>query len=143
MNNISNINSSRGGDTDLFNNDLRDTVMYYQTTLRNIGLFTSIGIAVFTFSNFFATSYFPKKQGLIRTSVRMLAICIIISVCFMCYHLDREIVSILDKISGVKNTDIIDVTSWHNLLRFIFVVEIMILCVCVFATYHHFFNKKP
>lgn len=142
MNNISNIKSSHSGDADLFNNDLRDTVMYYQTTLRNIGLFTSIGIAIFTFSNFFATSYFPNKHGLVRTSVRMLAICIIIAACFMCYHLDREIVSILGKISRVKNTDIIDVTSWHNLLRFIFFVEIMILCVCVFATYYHFFNKK-
>ena len=133
---------SHNGNSDLFNNDLRDTVMYYQTTLRNIGLFTSIGIAIFTFSNFFATSYFPKKKGLIKTSVRMLSISIFIAACFMCYHLDREIVSILGKISRVKNTDIIDVTSWHNLLRFIFFVEIMILCVCVFATYYHFINKK-
>ena len=50
----SNINSNNDNSNNNinFSGILKDTLMYYQTTLRNVGLYTSISIALFTFSKF-------------------------------------------------------------------------------------------
>lgn len=125
-----------------FNENLHDTVMYFHTALRNIGLFTSIAIAIFTFSNFFAVSYFKNQRVIVRTAVRLLAVFILMGTCWMCYSINRNLTSIIDKFPGVKNSSIINIHHWHNLLIFIFIIEIFILIACIFATYQHFINKK-
>lgn len=125
-----------------FNENLRDTVMYFHTALRNIAVYTTMAIAIFTFSNFFAVSYFKNQRVIVRTAVRLLAVFILMGTCWMCYSISRNLTSIIDKFPGVKNSSIINIQHWHNLLFFIFIIEIFILIACIFATYQHFINKK-
>lgn len=125
-----------------FNENLRDTVMYFHTALRNIAVYTTMAIAIFTFSNFFAVSYFKNQRVIVRTAVRLLSVFILMGTCWMCYSINRNITSIIDKFPDVKNSSIINIHHWHNLLIFIFIIEIFILITCIFATYQHFNNKK-
>lgn len=125
-----------------FNENLHDTIMYFHSALRNIGLYTSMAIAIFTFSNFFAVSYFKNQRVIVRTAVRLLAVFILMGTCWMCYSINRNLTSIIDKFPDVKNSSIINIHHWHNLLIFIFIIQIFILIACIFATYQHFINKK-
>jgi len=125
-----------------FNDNLRNTVMYFHTTLRNIGLYTSVAIAIFSFSNFFAVSYFHKKRVIVRTAVRMLAVFILMGCCWMCYTLDRNLQAMIKEFDGVNNSSIINIHDWRMLLIFIFIIVIFILITCIFATYQHLINKK-
>lgn len=135
-------NGHDNGHDEQFNENLHDTIMYFHTALRNIGLYTSMAIAIFTFSNFFAVSYFKNQRVIVRTAVRLLAVFILIGTCWMCYSINSNLTLIIDKFPAVKNSSIINIHHWHNLLIFIFVIEIFILVACIFATYQHFINKK-
>jgi len=126
-----------GGGADLkFDGNIKDTVMYYQTTLRNVGLYTSVSVALFTFSKFFAdTLQYNSKT--IRIFIRLLSIFVLGISSYMCYNLYND-VSNLKKYTNLhnnNNTKLIDIDNWHNLLLFVLFVLIVLLFICIYVFY--------
>jgi len=110
--------------------------MYYQTTLRNVGLYTSVSVALFTFSRFFAETQYnsTKLAGIL---IRPLSIFILAISCYMCYNLYND-VSNLKKYTNLhnnNNTKLIDIDNWHNLLLFVLFVLIVLLFICIYVFY--------
>ena len=133
---INNAGGGVGGGGDLkFDGSIKDTIMYYQTTLRNVGLFTSVSVALFTFSRFFAdTLQYNSKT--IRILIRLLSIFVLGISCYMCYNLYND-VSNLKKYTNLynNNSKLIDIDNWHNLLLFVFFVLIALLFICMYVFY--------
>lgn len=133
-----NIGADSGGDGDdlKFDGNIKDTIMYYQTTLRNVGLYTSVSVALFTFSKFFAdTLQYNSKT--IRILIRLLSIFVLVISCYMCYNLYND-VSNLKQYTNLHNTNnskLIDIDNWHNLLLFVFFVLIALLFICIYVFY--------
>ena len=124
-----------GGGALKFDGNIKDTIMYYQTTLRNVGLFTSVSVALFTFSKFFAdTLQYNSKT--IRIFIRLLSIFVLGISSYMCYNLYND-VSNLKKYTNLhnNNTKLIDIDNWHNLLLFVLFVLIVLLFICIYVFY--------
>ena len=119
-----------------FDGSIKDTIMYYQTTLRNVGLYTSVSVALFTFSKFFAdTLQYNSKT--IRIFIRLLSIFVLGISSYMCYNLYND-VSNLKKYTNLhnnNNTKLIDIDNWHNLLLFVLFVLIVLLFICIYVFY--------
>lgn len=124
-----------------FSGILKDSVMYYQTTLRNVGLYTSISIALFTFSKFFADNYLFKDAGVIKVIVRILATLVLIVSMYISFHLYIDF-SKLKNFENINDSNTIVISSWVNLLFFIFFIQIFLLIVYIFVSHQHFTNKK-
>ena len=124
-----------------FTGVLKDAAMYYQTTLRNVGLYTSISIALFTFSKFFADNYLFKNSGIIKVIVRLLAALVLIVSMNILFQLYNDF-SNLKNIENINISDTIAIAAWFNLLYFIFFIQIFLLFVYLFVSYQHFTNKK-
>lgn len=126
-----------GGAGDLkFDGSIKDTIMYYQTTLRNVGLYTSISVALFTFSRFFADTQYnsTKLAGIL---IRPLSIFILAISCYMCYNLYND-VSNLKQYTNLHNTNnskLIDINNWHNLLLFVLFILIALLFILIYIFY--------
>ena len=124
-----------------FSGILKDSVMYYQTTLRNVGLYTSISIALFTFSKFFADNYLFKDSGIIKVIVRILAALVLIVSMYISFYLYIDL-SNLKQYENIEDSHTIVIKSWINLLIFIFFIQILLLIVYIFVSHQHFTNKK-
>ena len=125
-----------GGGALKFDGSIKDTVMYYQTTLRNVGLYTSVSVALFTFSRFFAETQYnsTKLAGIL---IRPLSIFILAISCYMCYNLYND-VSNLKQYTNLHNTNnskLIDINNWHNLLLFVLFVLIVLLFIFIYVFY--------
>lgn len=133
-----NIGADIGGDGDdlKFDGNIKDTIMYYQTTLRNVGLYTSVSVGLFTFSRFFAETQYnsTKLAGIL---IRPLSIFILAISCYMCYNLYND-VSNLKQYTNLHNTNnskLIDIDNWHNLLLFVLFVLIALLFIFIYVFY--------
>ena len=127
--------SGEDGDDLKFDGSIKDTIMYYQTTLRNVGLYTSVSVALFTFSKFFAdTLQYNSKT--IRILIRLLSIFVLGISCYMCYNLYNDVTN-LKKYTNLHNNNskLIDIDNWHNLLLFVFFVLIALLFICMYVFY--------
>lgn len=124
-----------------FSGILKDSVMYYQTTLRNVGLYTSVSIALFTFSKFFADNYLFKDSGIIKVIVRILAALVLIVSMYISFHLYIDL-SNLKQYENIEDSHTIVIKSWINLLIFIFFIQILLLIVYIYVSHQHFTNKK-
>lgn len=136
INNIGAGGAGGVGASDLkFDGNIKDTIMYYQTTLRNVGLYTSVSVALFTFSKFFAdTLQYNSKT--IRILIRLLSIFVLGISCYMCYNLYNDVTN-LKKYTNLHNNNskLIDIDNWHNLLLFVFFVLIALLFICMYVFY--------
>ena len=136
-------NNINNNDHNKFSGILEQSLMYYHTTLRNVGLYTSISIALFTFSKFFADSYHYNTK-LIRILIRLLSIFVLSIACYMCFNLYRDILNLNKFHPKMVENNLIDVDNWQSLLIFIFIILFSLLMVCCYAFFvdilHNRFN---
>lgn len=111
---------------------LKNTLMYYQTTLRNVGLYTSISIALFSFSKFFV-EYHHYNSKFIRICIRLLSIFVLSCACYICFNLYRDINNLRTFNPSIDTNKIIDVEKWHQLLIFILIVLSTLLLICIYV----------
>ena len=119
-----------------FDGSIKDTVMYYQTTLRNVGLYTSVSVALFTFSRFFAETQYNSTR-LAGILIRPLSIFILAISCYMCYNLYNDVSNLKQytNLHNTTNSKLIDIDNWHNLLLFVLFVLIVLLFICIYVFY--------
>tara|TARA_B100000902_G_scaffold399823_1_gene472803 strand:- start:5266 stop:5757 length:492 start_codon:yes stop_codon:yes gene_type:complete len=125
-------NNSNNNEDVKFSGILKATLMYYHTTLRNVGLYTSISIALFTFSKFFADTH-RYNTKFIRIIIRLLSIFLLSVACYMCFNLYLDILN-LDKFNPkMLENNLIDINKWHYILIFVFIILFTLLLVCCFV----------
>tara|TARA_Y100000591_G_scaffold328689_1_gene355654 strand:- start:201 stop:647 length:447 start_codon:yes stop_codon:yes gene_type:complete len=113
-------------------------LMYYQSTLRNIGIFTSISIALFTFTSFFAGNYLYKDARYMKIIVRLLAFLVLLISIYIAGHLFIDIQNLKKYIDVKKNSNIINIDSWQFLIIFIIIFLVILFGIYLFVVRHHF-----
>lgn len=113
-------------------------LMYYQSTLRNIGIFTSISIALFTSTSFFAGNYLYKDARYMKIIVRLLAFLVLLISIYIAGHLFIDIQNLKKYIDVKKNSNIINIDSWQFLIIFILIFLVILFGIYLFVVRHHF-----
>lgn len=99
--------------------------MYYHTSLRNIGLYTSISLALLAYSR-----VYRDKNNFYNLIILFAAIIINIVALLINLYLTRDIKDYLRK---MKKTDEKEFQQWLNLLKIILFVNISLLFLSSFT----------
>jgi len=73
----------------------KDALMFYQTSFRNVGLFTTISLALLGYSRFYR-----DKNTIYNISFIIISLVFILCSCYICYYLVKDLENIhknLDK----------------------------------------------
>lgn len=104
----------------------------FHTSLRNVGLFTSVSFAALTYSRY----YRSKNDNLYNISL------IIISIAFIITSIIISIFLISDFITGINdlklknnNKNYYKTEKWLNIPYFVSVIEFLILLLALFTLY--------
>tara|TARA_R110002012_G_C11440910_1_gene590591 strand:- start:274 stop:699 length:426 start_codon:yes stop_codon:yes gene_type:complete len=113
----------------IMSEDLKNIMMYYHTSLRNVGLFSTLSISLFTFSLFF-----HKKNNLIATTIlHFISLLSLIISIFIAYYLSHDLEYFIIRNKEFHKTNSSIVNKWHSLsqyvLYFIFVLILIFLYV--------------
>ena len=100
----------------------RDLLMYYQTTLRNTGLFTTLSFAALSYSR-----YYRGKGHLFNVSL------IIVSMIFMTITLILARYLVEDSIKWKKEINTKSIDKYLLLPRVIFVVNALLLVLAFYT----------
>ena len=107
------------------NNKDKNIRMYYQTSLRNIGLYTSISLALLGYSR-----VYRDKNNLYNLIILFAAIIINLVALLINLYLTRDLKSYLRR---MKKTDENEFQQWLNLLKMILFVNISLLFLSSFT----------
>lgn len=107
------------------NNKDKNIRMYYQTSLRNIGLYTSISLALLGYSR-----VHRDKNNLYNLIILFAAIIINLVALLINLYLTRDLKSYLRR---MKKTDENEFQQWLNLLKMILFVNISLLFLSSFT----------
>ena len=121
---------------------LQTFIMYYHTIIRNVGLYTSISVALFTLTKLISDNYFYKKSRIIKTFIRIISILILLLALYMCFNLFLEVNNMKKNSDILQNNSFININSWYIILILILFILSMFLFICIFVTYKHFVNKN-
>lgn len=107
------------------NNKGKNIRMYYHTSLRNIGLYTSISLALLGYSR-----VYRDKNNLYNLIILFAAIIINLVALLINLYLTRDLKSYLRK---MKKRDETEFQQWLNLLKIILCVNISLLFLSSFT----------
>ena len=93
----------------------KDLLMFYQTSLRNVGLFTSISLALLGYSRFYRGKNKIYNVAFIILSLAILVCAIIIS---------KYLIQDLEKMS--KKVDTTYLEKWVALPKYIMVINVLV-----------------
>lgn len=102
----------------------KDIIMMYHTTIRNIGLYTSISLAVLAYSRAHREKNFIRNVAGIIISIAIISIAIFIN-----YYLYKDIQLFS------KKTELIVMDKWITLLPFIGLLQSFIVLLNLFTLY--------
>ena len=102
----------------------KDIIMMYHTTIRNIGLYTSISLAALAYSRAYRGKGFLRNIAGIIISICIISIAISIN-----YYLYKDIQHFSEKI------DITVIDKWTTLLPFIAIIQIVIILMNLFTLF--------
>ena len=132
------INDNNNNNINIFNDKIKNILMYYQTTLRNVGLYTTLSISIFTLSRFFKNYY--SYQSLF---LRLLSFIILIVAILICkFLLDDVFILFKDYSNNYKNHEVVTLEKWSNLLFFIYFVLTLILLIFITTFIYDLNNNK-
>tara|TARA_Y100000591_G_scaffold327445_2_gene351936 strand:- start:1167 stop:1637 length:471 start_codon:yes stop_codon:yes gene_type:complete len=117
-------NSNSNSNTEIMSDDLKNILMYYQSVLRNIGVFSTLSITLFTFSFFF-----HRKNKLIATCLHIISFIMLIIVFFIAHFLSYDINIILKKNIDFYTQNKIIIDKWMNIIKIIYYFLIALLIV--------------
>jgi len=103
----------------------KDIIMMYHTSIRNIGLYTSISLAALAYSRAYRGKGFLRNIAGIMISICLISIAISIN-----YYLYKDI----DHFSKKIEVPIID--KWAALLPFIGLIQLFIVIINLFTLYN-------
>lgn len=117
-------NSNSNSNTEIMSDDLKNILMYYQSALRNVGVFSTLSVTLFTFSFFF-----HKKNKLIATGLHFISFFLLIIVFVIAHFISYDINSIFNKNNNfyTKNKNVID--RWRLVIQIIYYFLISLLIV--------------
>ena len=103
----------------------KDIIMMYQTTIRNVGLYTSISLATLAYSRAYRDKGFLRNIAGIIISICIISIAISIN-----YYLYKDIEHFSKKI------ELTVIDKWATLLPFIGIMQIFIVLLNLFTLYN-------
>ncbi len=138
---MNNNNLNKKNQPEVMSNNLKNIMMYYHTAYRNIGLFTTLSITLFTFSLFF-----KKKDNLVMTTIlHLISISSLVFASFIGKYTQLDMNSFKGNYN--KNTDSEDLTyieKWSNLLKYTFYFDIILILIFIYVIFNDLIklNKK-
>tara|TARA_B000000609_G_C24124068_1_gene321318 strand:- start:367 stop:711 length:345 start_codon:yes stop_codon:yes gene_type:complete len=109
----------------------KDLMMMYHTEIRNIGLYTSISLAALAYSR----SY--RGKGFYRNILG-----IFLSLAFISFGIIINRYLWLDMIEFVKKIDANLMPKWLQLLPYIGLFQVLIVCLNIYTLYTELTKKK-
>tara|TARA_B110001452_G_scaffold267348_1_gene276878 strand:+ start:1623 stop:2027 length:405 start_codon:yes stop_codon:yes gene_type:complete len=110
---------------------LKDLLMFYNTTLRNVGLFTTISFAALGYSRFYRGKSKLYSAGMIVISLIFLLIAF--SVNMFLYNTVQEY-SDIDEFNGIQ--------KWRNLTIIVIILQSVLTGFALYTLYRILTNNK-
>ena len=95
----------------------KDILMYYHSSLRNVGLFTSISLALLGYSRFYR-----GKIKVYNVSFIIISLLILVCALFMCFNIIQDLKHMSKSVDNTKYLQ-----RWLLIPQIIFVLEILII----------------